>query len=795
MEVFIFRWIIPMNEFSNDARRSRASRLALYIALSPLRVWRGLNRAFVWLMQFSFGVFLIFFIPFVIGNFVLSTPKARAYRNLHPSLEICKEGLAKGWTVLAQADQKKLESAQKTDDDGWIDPSNDENDAIAKDKIWATRLRCALQRHIVLAATPGAVPLDYHLGFLEFQESGDPYSLTQPGESGDKPITSKMLKEFSADYDGKAPISQLDILKKHLSGGSNYVIVFAHGWRHDASIGDGNVGDIRHYAAHAARFLSERCAKEGRYCDTKVTAIYIGWRGARVDETGMKRVLGRTIGGFLGQFASGATLFDRKPVSERVAPAAISALRTLGKVLYPRDLLGKRKPEADRNRMIIFGHSLGGNLFATGLKEDLLKRVREHEPGERVPPVVGDLVVLINPASEASNWTDIQREVWRRIAFHADEVTPLDELIQGHKFFPVDQRPVVVSVTAALAFPAGGLREGDCQWLGLEMDDGHSKDRQAIRTRLAKNEGMFAEGIDYDWATHDLFPAFKFDFRPLAQWFDRQSARVEGRRPPGQGCDNSNPTFWSRVLSTPWRAGSKIASTFPFQNTNPEYSHTIGHLDPPRPAAGNFTEYLTSAAPFGTTHELIGSLDEGQEKHHPYSTLADEPIKCPPANHWLTRARLAKAKQPYGTFWDSDQLADSRPEAVGEGPPAAQFLHGFNLGGTAAITRANDPFWNMRAFDNALARHDGYRLSSFICAMNQLVMDDIAEAPPAKPETTAPALPGSEAQRPDRVAPAAIAPNGAAPDSDKASGPKPSETKSIAPKRRSLTPPTTISDP
>ena len=61
------------------------------------------------------------------------------------------------------------------------------------------------------------------------------------------------------------------------------------------------------------------------------------------------------------------------------------------------------------------------------------------------------------------------------------------------------------------------------------------------------------------------------------------------------------------------------------------------------------------------------------------------------------------------------------------GKPAAHFLHGFDLSGTAPITQAADPFWNMRAFDNALSRHDGYRLTSFICAMNQLVMDDITE--------------------------------------------------------------------
>jgi hypothetical protein len=179
-------------------------------------------------------------------------------------------------------------------------------------------------------------------------------------------------------------------------------------------------------------------------------------------------------------------------------------------------------------------------------------------------------------------------------------------------------------------------------------------------------------------------------------------------------------------MSAPTRALSKFVRTFPFQNTDQEYTHTIGHLDPPRPAGGVLTEYLTSAAPFGTTHELVGTYP-GIEKHHPYSTLADASISCPIANRWLLRARLQK---PNGTFWDSNDLAPSTPVAVNEGKPAAQFLHSFILGGTAAITRASDPFWNMRAFDTALSRHDGYRLSSFICAMNQFVMDDVTGTGP-----------------------------------------------------------------
>jgi hypothetical protein len=71
-----------------------------------------------------------------------------------------------------------------------------------------------------------------------------------------------------------------------------------------------------------------------------------------------------------------------------------------------------------------------------------------------------------------------------------------------------------------------------------------------------------------------------------------------------------------------------------------------------------------------------------------------------------------------------------------------------------AITRANDPFWNMRAFDDALALHDGYMLPSFICAMNALVMDDVTQQP--APPVAVPALPADAAS-------AAFKPPGPAP--------------------------------
>ncbi|MCJ2052345.1 hypothetical protein [Methylobacterium sp. J-070] len=700
-------------------RRSAGRRAAIGLVGGLARLARATARIAAGLVLAALGILFLNYV-------VLSTDKAHAYRNLDPALGECRDGLAKGWTILADTGRETLRTAMPVDGDGWVDASNDEDAAIATDARWATRLRCALQRHRVPAREPGGRDLAYHLGFIEFQEDGEPYALVSREGASDTAIDSAMLRH-AMDSEMRAKgmpatmvkpvITQLDALKKHLSTGSHYVIAFVHGWRHDARIGDGNVADLRLYAAHAARFLAQRCPSDPSVCDMDVTAIYVGWRGARVDERGLRLWFGNAIGGFFGNLSAGATLFDRKPVSEAIAPAAISALRTLETTLSA--------PGA-HNKLIVAGHSLGGNMLASGLKDDVVKAVRRHRFGDTLPPVLGNLVVLINPASEASKWTAIQREVWMRLADHADAHTSAAEVARDDGYFPADQRPVLMSVTAALAFPAGGLRPGDCAWIGLDVDDAFAAARRKIRSRLAATDSMFDTGVDYDWATHDLFPTFKFDFRPAAGFLDRVAARFEGRQPRGESCSPPPPVdLAAGLLTLPLRTLSLLAATFPFQNTAREDSHTIGNLDPPRPAAGVLADAQPSAAPFGTTHELLGLDAPGLERHNPYATLADAALDCPRSDQWLSRARRARADRR-GNFWDSADLAPGRS---GEAGPAARFLHGLQLTGIAPITRPNDPFWNVRAFDNALSRHDGYRLSSFICALNQLVMDDITDSP------------------------------------------------------------------
>jgi len=431
-------------------------------------VWRTLKVSFKFAL-IGLGVFAV---VLLIGNIGFATKRDKPHRNLHPQVSDCIN--EKGWSILAEV-------------------QNNEMRAIAKDPSWERKFQCAIQTHVVPSEKDGT-PLKYHLAFLEFKEDGSPQPLTG------RPADSRALSQYA-------------LLQEHLRSPerkSNFVVVFAHGWRHDARVGNGNVADFRHYAAHVARFLSDRCRDEQRFCGTEVTAIYVGWRGARVDEDKIRHRLGETVGGLLATASMWITLFDRKPISEAVGPAALTALRGLDRILdnkkgvstppsttavatpsaaasatppttpsvtpppMPPVTPGTSTPSAsatpvasNEQRMIVIGHSLGGNLLMTAIKDQMIKNVMRHEPGKAFESPVGDLVVLINPASEAANWTGIQHAVWHRIAFRATEARSDNTIFDGHKFFNSQQPPVVMSITAARTWLPSGIWEQDCDWLRL----------------------------------------------------------------------------------------------------------------------------------------------------------------------------------------------------------------------------------------------------------------------------------------------------------------------------------------
>jgi hypothetical protein len=215
----------------------------------------------------------------VVGNTGYATTRDEAFRNLEPHSTACD--IENGWSILALHD-------------------NDELKAIETDERWKLRFRCVLQAHSLSdenatdvnnpttqdqPSSARAQPLRYYLGFIEFKEDGSPQSLV---DDNDNPA-------YVSDSHGSLMLGQISVIEDHLKNhGSNFVVAFVHGWRHDTSIGDTNVRDARHYGAHVAKFLADRCEKykQIEFCGVTVTVVYIGWRGARVDERKLQQHFG-----------------------------------------------------------------------------------------------------------------------------------------------------------------------------------------------------------------------------------------------------------------------------------------------------------------------------------------------------------------------------------------------------------------------------------------------------------------------------------------------------------------------
>ena len=759
-----------------------------------VRVVTYLLKPFFWLISLAVAVLavLILIVP--------TTPRDLAYRNIDPASDACGFSPDHAWDVLA--DPAGSTGAR-------VD--NDEMAALAKFPSggWERKFSCSLQRHMIPAA-PGGEPLFYNLAFVEFKEDGSPYELIKDlGQPYSLDELSSRIRFVNSEK--REPITQLRALTSLLrrAPGRNYVIVFVHGWRHDARVGDDNVAALRRYAGHAARFLKERChAGEQEQCDRVVTAVFIGWRGARIDERrivdpliaignwldgepqkcragkpvepavnrpGVRKCWRDLLEGWgngAASLAAALTLFDRKPVSEAIAPHVLTALRSIENTF---DVVkgGHAIPAYDKlqnpNRLLVIGHSLGGNLLATALEHDAVKHVEwqaqrnaeAHQQGAAFvsagasasrpnlrnyfDPLLGNLVVLINPASEAHKWTSIQRAVWQHLIFREGDAKSDEDY--GHNFFPDYQRPVVVAVTSAFAWPPGGIRTEDCA-VAFNFDQEFRDDPPAtkgaaeLRRKEARLHTAIADvdqkskngGVVYDTATHDLFPFFKFDFRPMADRLDRYGRFLADQKVPRLSCarDPEVTSWWPWLLI-------KIAAHLrdaPFQESDMEETRTIGNLDVPRHAAGTLDDYLLPSKPFGTTHEIRGIGDP--KRSMSYSSLATSKlVECPISDFWLSRAR--RQQPPHGTTWDSEDLAPAAPD---ENPNArslsTRITHGFDMAGIQPVTRANDPFWNMRAYDDVIAEHSGYRLSSFICAINQLVMDEPTKIPsPPKPPVAA----------------------------------------------------------
>jgi pimeloyl-ACP methyl ester carboxylesterase len=225
---------------------------------------------------------------------------------------------------------------------------------------------------------------NYDLLFLEFDDQG----WVQGSSSLDRPGKKDALDEFFAELG--------DIYQANQKNGLS-LVVFVHGWHHNASASDDNVTGFRRLVrdlaiAETGRKLTDRASGERR-----VVGIYLGWRGESIPS----------------DLLNWMTFWDRKNTAERVAQGSVREffmrldfLRDRGRTNLKYGELGdKDRPnQGDKNvRMLTIGHSFGGLIAFEALSGEFV-RFAARSTGDDYVSRLGDLVVIVNPAVEGARY-------------------------------------------------------------------------------------------------------------------------------------------------------------------------------------------------------------------------------------------------------------------------------------------------------------------------------------------------------------------------------------------------------
>lgn len=183
---------------------------------------------------------------------------------------------------------------------------------------------------------------NYDLGFVEYSERGNDFNPDQ---------TNKLLSKITQASDA----------------GSVALVVFVHGWKHNASTDDGNVESFKEDLEHLA--ISKVAGRK------KLIGIYIGWRGTS----------------FYGLGLENLTFWDRKATAEEIGRGGVTEFLVR---------LEHISAASKGNFMLTVGHSFGSAILLAALNDTLMQKMLDQQQGMSVKPF-GDAIVLLNPAVEA----------------------------------------------------------------------------------------------------------------------------------------------------------------------------------------------------------------------------------------------------------------------------------------------------------------------------------------------------------------------------------------------------------
>jgi len=226
---------------------------------------------------------------------------------------------------------------------------------------------------------------DYDLLFVEFSDQGLQYPVETFGDS--------------AAYQINHALGRLEQLMEQPGSGLS-LVVYVHGWKHNAGSDDDDVREFRSQLAAAAAVEAAKPPGQG----LRVVGIFVGWRGlsAMVEPFLELSFWARKSAALHVALGSARELFARlRSFRCRYASSSASG-----------DCDLSSGPGVRSVRMVMIGHSFGGLILYNAISGAITERLtsRGSRDERSLPPwSYGDMVVLINPAFEATRYAPLHR--------------------------------------------------------------------------------------------------------------------------------------------------------------------------------------------------------------------------------------------------------------------------------------------------------------------------------------------------------------------------------------------------
>jgi pimeloyl-ACP methyl ester carboxylesterase len=205
----------------------------------------------------------------------------------------------------------------------------------------------------------------YELAIVEFDDQGRCY------DRGQMDAVAQRL-EALAPYD--PPQAGQDVI----------LVVFVHGWQHNARSDDDNLTAFRALLRETVEYEKSATAQGAE--PRPVLGVFVGWRG--LSDYG------------LGDVVADATFWGRQAAGQRVAVGSVREL--FGRLRHYRNRQQKRNGNP---LLVIVGHSFGGMIVFSALAQSLIQAASA--PVGMLTPEFADLVLLVNPAIEAARYIPI----------------------------------------------------------------------------------------------------------------------------------------------------------------------------------------------------------------------------------------------------------------------------------------------------------------------------------------------------------------------------------------------------